>query len=177
MRILIFIFALSLPLLGYPKSGDLNAKVSGFTFFNGSIINSTCQIDISENYPEIELEQIVYSNEKRGKNITNLLRYLFTFKGCKRYISDGVMVSFNKATSRNKDILIVKFDGNIKHHSGVVLFDHGGNLLIVNSDFEPNYQSTDDSVKFYLTAKYRVIKKQNVTLFPEVVTELLVSYQ
>ncbi|HGN1706464.1 TPA: hypothetical protein ACKRTE_002338 [Providencia rettgeri] len=177
MRILIFIFALASPLLGYPNSGDLTANVSGFTFFNGSIVNSTCQLDISGDYPERELERIIDSNVEREKKIINLLRYLFTFKGCKRYIADGVIVSFNKVFSQNKDILMVKYDGNIKHHTGVVLFDHNKNLIIVNSDFDPNYQSEDDSVEFYLTAKYRLIKKENVTFFPEIVTELLVSYQ
>ncbi|QAV23427.1 fimbrial protein [Proteus hauseri] len=177
MRILIFIFALALPLLGNAKSGNLNAKTSGFTFFHGSIVNSACQLDISGDYQERDLERIIDSNIKQEKDIINLLKYSFTLKGCKRYISDGVIVSFNKVSSTNQEVLMVKYDGNIKHHTGVVLFDHNKNLLVVNSDFDPNYQSMDDAVEFYLIAKYRLLKKEKRELIPEIVADLLISYQ
>lgn len=177
MRILIFIFALALPLLGNAKSGNLDAKISGFTFFNGSIVNSTCQLDINGDYQKRDLERIIDSNIEQKKDIINLLKYSFIFKECKRYIADGVTVSFNKVSSNHQDFLIKKYDGNIKYHTGIVLFDHNKNLLVVSSEFDPNYQSNDDSLEFYLIAKYRIIKKDKVKLIPEVATELLVSYQ
>ncbi|OAT34749.1 fimbrial protein [Proteus myxofaciens] len=177
MRILIFICALALPLLVNAKSGNLNAKISGFTFFNGSIVNSTCQLDISGDYQNRNLDRIINSDIPQEKKIINLLKYTFIFKGCKRYISDGVIVSFNKVSSINKELLMINYEGNIKQHTGIVLFDHNENILIVNSDFDPNYQSNDDSVEFYLIAKYRLIKKEKKNLIPEITANLLVSYQ